>query len=80
MREILARNLGGKPIVGIDGTDFGILATITMDPKSGALRDLVVETGRPSAVSVRSDGDNRLRIPVSNVETVNDQIVVRTDD
>ncbi|QLG48730.1 PRC-barrel domain-containing protein [Natrinema halophilum] len=82
MSDILARNLGGKHIVGIDGTDFGTLHTITMDPKSGTLRDLVVDShSQPSsAPSIRSDADDRLRIPVSRIETVNDQIVVRSGD
>ncbi|SER09181.1 PRC-barrel domain-containing protein [Natrinema salaciae] len=82
MNELLARNLSGKPIVGIDGTDFGTLSTVTMDPESGALRDLVVD--RPSRLSStapgRPDDDGRLRIPVSHIETVNDQIVVRRAD
>ncbi|WP_254531447.1 PRC-barrel domain-containing protein [Natrinema gelatinilyticum] len=81
MNEMLARNLGGKPIVGIDGTDFGTLYTITMDPKSGALCDLVVDThSRSLSAAIRSDDDGRLRIPVSRVETVNDQIVIRSAD
>lgn len=82
MNEILAQSLGGKPIVGIDGTDFGTLHTITMDPVSGALKDLVIDSRSrvSSAPSIRPDGDNRLRIPVSRIETVNDQIVVRSDD
>jgi len=36
MSELFARRLSGKPIVGIDGTDYGTLATITMDPESGS--------------------------------------------
>ncbi|ELY68123.1 PRC-barrel domain-containing protein [Natrinema versiforme] len=79
MSEILARTLGGKPVVGIDGTDFGTLSTVTMDPDSGALRDLVVDArGQTSAADVPRGGDDgRLQIPVSRVEAVNDQIVVQ---
>ncbi|MFC6765854.1 PRC-barrel domain-containing protein [Natrinema soli] len=82
MSELFARSLSGKPIVGIDGTDYGTLYTITMDPESGSLRDLVVDAGRrpSSVITSRSDDDGRLRIPVSNIESVNDQIVVRSDD
>ena len=81
MSELFARRLSGKPIVGIDGTDYGTLATITMDPESGSLRDLVVvsDSGPSSVITSLSDDDGRLRIPVSNIETVNDRIVVRSD-
>ena len=78
MSEILARDLSGKRIVGTNGTVVGRLHTVTMDPESGALRDLVVESDAQSAATAteRSD-DERLRIPVDRVETVKDQIVVR---
>ncbi|QCS41580.1 PRC-barrel domain-containing protein [Natrinema versiforme] len=82
MSDILARNLDGKPVVGIDGTDFGTLYTITMDLESGALRDLVVDArGRASTGdTARADGDDRLQIPVSRVETVNDRIVIQSGE
>jgi len=52
-----------------------------MDPESGSLRDLVVDSdsGPSSVITSLSDDDGRLRIPVSNIETVNDRIVVRSD-
>ena len=79
MSEILAGDLCGKRIVGTDGTTFGRLHPVTVDPESGALHDLVVESGDPSAATAsgRSD-DDRLRIPVDRIETVKDQIVVRS--
>lgn len=82
MSEILARTLGGKPVVGIDGTDFGTLSTITMDLESGALCDLIVDArGQTSAAdAARGDDDSQLQIPVSRVETINDQIVVQPAD
>ncbi|ELY95530.1 MULTISPECIES: PRC-barrel domain-containing protein [Natrialba] len=81
MDELFAQDLGGKTIVGTDGTAFGTLHTITIEPKSGALRDLVVDPGdhSPSSITPRTD-DDRLRIPVSRIKRVSDQIVVRPDD
>lgn len=78
MSEILARNLSGKRIVGTDGKIFGRLHTVTMDPESGALLDLVVEPGdgSPATAAGRSD-DDRLSISVDRIETVKDQIIVR---
>lgn len=82
MSEIFARSLSGKAIVGIDGTDYGTLYTITVDPKSGTLRDLVVDSGKRSSSPITSqpDDDGKLHIPVSRIETVKDQIVVHTGD
>ena len=78
MSEIFAGDLGGKRIVGTDGTVFGRLHTVTVDPESGALYDLVVEPrDRSAAAAGRSDDDDRLLIPVDRIETVKDQIVVR---
>ncbi|WP_339102581.1 PRC-barrel domain-containing protein [Haloterrigena salinisoli] len=80
MSEMLARNLSGKRIVGTDGKIFGRLHTVTMDPESGALLDLVVEPGdgSPATAAGRSDDDDRLWIPVDRIETVKDQIIVRS--
>ncbi|WP_247002293.1 PRC-barrel domain-containing protein [Halosolutus gelatinilyticus] len=79
MSEILARDLVGKFVVGNDGTIIGRLHNVTVIPKSGALRDLVVEPDGQSSATGRSDGD-RLRIPVDRIETVADQIIVRNDE
>lgn len=79
MSEIFARDLGGKRVVGTDGKVFGRLHTVTMDPESGALLDLVIEPGdgSPRPASERSD-DDRLWVPVDRIETVKDQIIVRS--
>ncbi|QSW99860.1 PRC-barrel domain-containing protein [Haloterrigena alkaliphila] len=79
MTEILTRRLVGKSIVGTDGTVFGTLSTITMDPESGALCDLVVEP-RGDGRSKRNkplDDEGRMHIPFGRIETVRDQIVVQ---
>lgn len=81
MAEILSRSLVGKSIVGIDGTTFGTLYNITMDHESGCLHELIVEPQHPSSgTTIRTDEDDRLRIPISQVKTVSDQIVIQYDD
>ncbi|WP_408959655.1 PRC-barrel domain-containing protein [Natrinema sp. 74] len=80
MSDILAENLSGKSVMGSDGTELGLLYNITMDLKSGKLRDLVIEpdeelAGR--AVDFDSDDDGRFLVPVNRVQAVKDYIVVQ---
>ena len=79
MADILAENLSGKSVMGTDGTELGMLYNITMDLKTGSLRDLLVmpnEEYNATASTFESDEDGRLRVPVSNVRAVKDYIVV----
>jgi sporulation protein YlmC with PRC-barrel domain len=78
MPDILAENLSGKSVMGADGTELGMLYNITMDLKSGALDDLVVEPDEeaPEAGFPR-DEDGRFRIDVGRVQAVKDYIVVQ---
>ncbi|WIV67428.1 PRC-barrel domain-containing protein [Natrialbaceae archaeon AArc-T1-2] len=78
MNAVLARNLQGMSIVGTDGTTVGTLYDVTMDRESGRLCDLVVDPERSSTGATETD-DGRVRIPVSRVKTMGDQIVIDTD-
>ena len=80
MGEILFRNLQGKVIVGTDGTTFGTLDTVTTDPTAGTLDNLMVLPDDQPSSSAAVDTDGRLRIPISTVKTVSDQIVIETDE
>ena len=77
MPEILAENLSDKEVMGSDGASLGTLYNITMDLKTGALRNLVVD---PVNASVdldfpRDDHGNYL-VPVGRVQAVKDTVVV----
>jgi len=79
MSDILAENLSGKSVMGSDGTELGLLYNITMDLKSGTLRDLMIEPDDElSGQSVDFDRDDagRFLVPVSRVQAVKDYIVV----
>ncbi|WP_049922700.1 PRC-barrel domain-containing protein [Halopiger djelfimassiliensis] len=80
MSDILAENLSGKSVMGSDGTELGLLYNITMELKSGTLRNLVIEPDEE--LSTRSvdfdvDDDGRFLVPVSRVQAVKDYIVVQ---
>ena len=77
MPQILAENLSDKEVMGSDGANLGTLYNITMDLKTGTLRNLVVD---PANATVdpdfpRDDHGNYL-IPVGRVQAVKDTVVV----
>jgi len=78
MPDILAENLSGKAVMGDDGAELGLLYNITMDLKTGALEDLVVEPDEDTPeTGFPVDGEGRLRIDVGRVQAVKDYVVVQ---
>ncbi len=77
MAEILAENLSGKDVTGTDGAELGSLYNITMDIKSGALGDLVIDP-REALGETGFDRDDagRLLVPVGRVRAVKDHVIV----
>ncbi len=77
MAEILAENLSEKEVMGSDGASMGTLYNVTMDIKTGSLRDLIVDPGDRS-VDAEFDRDEHgnFLVPVSRVQAVKDTIVV----
>ena len=77
MPEILAENLSDKEVMGSHGASLGTLYNITMDLKTGTLRNLVVD---PATATVEGDFPNddhgNLLVPVSRVQAVKDTVVV----
>lgn len=77
MPEILAENLSGKSVTGSDGAEIGMLYNITMDLKSGALKELVVDPmENVRDANFRTDDMGNYRIPVGNVTAVKDHVIV----
>lgn len=79
MSDILAENLSGKAVMGSDGMEFGMLYNITMDLKSGSLKELIVtpdEDFPTDRANYDTDDNGRLRVPVAEVQAVKDYIVV----
>ncbi len=80
MSDILAENLSGKSVMGSDGTELGMLYNVTMNFKSGRLRNLVVEpddelVGQTDEFD--TDGAGRYLVSVGRVQAVKDYIVVQ---
>ena len=80
MSEILAENLSGKSVMGSDGTELGMFYNVTMNLKSGRLRNLVVEPNEEitnQAVDFDTDDAGRFLVSVNRVQAVKDYIVVQ---
>jgi sporulation protein YlmC with PRC-barrel domain len=80
MSKQLAENLSGKAVMGSDGKQLGILYNVEMDVKSGALNDLLVSPRSevdPDQLQFNSDEAGNVRIPVSQVQSVEDYIVIQ---
>lgn len=78
MTAILAERLSEKPVIGSDGTEIGTLYNITMDLETGRLQNLLVSPSEegPSVDYARND-EGQYTVPVHNVQSVKDHIVVR---
>jgi sporulation protein YlmC with PRC-barrel domain len=79
MADVLAENLSDKAVVGADGTEIGPLYNITMDLRTGALGDLLVDPNEEFSVGSSGfgvDESGLLHVPVSRVQAVKDYIVV----
>lgn len=80
MTELLAKTLTAKPVVGVDGVEFGMVHNITLNPVSGDLLDLVVEPSRrieSRSVDFETNEDGRLLVPVDCIQIVKDTIVIQ---
>ena len=79
MSDILAENIADKAVMGTDGTEIGSLHNITMDLKSGELRDVVIEPNEETSreAALETDESGRYRVPVQAVQAVKDYIVVQ---
>lgn len=78
MPDRFAEHLSEKTVIDSDGTELGMLSTISMNVTTGALSALLVEPIEETAVDadVPVDEDGRFHIPITRVQAVNDYIVV----
>ncbi|AGB38994.1 PRC-barrel domain-containing protein [Natronococcus occultus] len=80
MATCLARQLQGKSIVGVDGTDYGTVENITMTLDSGRINELVVQPEDRLPKRTETDADGRFRLPLDRIENIDDRIVIASGD
>ncbi|MEA1925353.1 MAG: hypothetical protein B6U72_06555 [Candidatus Altiarchaeales archaeon ex4484_2] len=77
---IIARQLGGKPVITAGGEELGRLDDVIVDEKTGQFISIIVEPvaeGMPK-VSYPKDKEGNLIIPYDSVNAVSKVVVVKT--
>ena len=78
-KYIIARQLGGKPVITVSGEEIGRLDDVIIDEKTGAFISILVEplTGDMPRVSYPKDKDGNLIIPYDAVNAISKVVVVK---
>jgi sporulation protein YlmC with PRC-barrel domain len=75
---IIARQLGGKPVITVSGEELGRLDDVVFDEKTGKFISLVVEPiSDLPRVSYPKDKDGYLIIPYDSVNAISKIVVVK---
>ena len=76
MSPILANQLSGKQVMSKDGRRVGRLYSLTVDPQSGNLETVIVETDREEIFGIEQTADGRIHLPATVLETVSDHLII----
>jgi len=74
--SILASELSEKSVMSTDGQHVGELHTLTLDPGTGELETLVVNTERSAIFGIEEREDGRIVLPAEVLENVREQLIV----
>jgi sporulation protein YlmC with PRC-barrel domain len=76
---IIARQLGGKPVITVGGEELGRLDDVIIDEQTGKFVSIVVEPLANTTLGVNypKDKDGNLLIPYDAVNAVSKVIVVK---
>ena len=78
-KYIIARQLGGKPVITVSGEELGRLDDLIVDENSGKFISIIVEpvSGVLPRVSYPKDKDGNLIIPYDSVNAISKVVVVK---
>lgn len=78
VRYIIARQLGGKPVITVSGEELGRLDDIAIDEKTGKFISIIVEpVADLPRVPYPKDKDGFLVIPYDAVNAISKIVVVK---
>ena len=75
-KEIFAKNLSNKQVMGSDGTDLGALYDLIIDVNTGDILDLMVKPDPDLNVQEFKIENDFLLLPFDSVRAIKDYIVV----
>jgi sporulation protein YlmC with PRC-barrel domain len=75
-KEIFAKNLSNKQVMGSDGTDLGTLYDLVVDVNTGDILDLMVKPDPDLNVQEFRVENDFLLLPFDSVRAIKDYIVV----
>jgi sporulation protein YlmC with PRC-barrel domain len=75
-KEIFAKNLSNKQVMGSDGTDLGALYDLVIDVNTGDILDLMVKPDPDLNVQEFKIENDFLLLPFDSVRAIKDYIVV----
>jgi sporulation protein YlmC with PRC-barrel domain len=73
---MLASSLSGKQVMSTDGQQVGRLHNITMNPDSGSLESVIVETDRSEIFGIEQGPDGHIELPATVLESVQDHVII----
>lgn len=73
---VLASTLSDKRVVSSDGRDVGNVHNVIINPESGSLQTLVIDTERSAVFGIEADEDGRVKLPAAVLETVEDHLII----
>jgi len=76
---IIARQLGGKPVITVSGEELGRVDDVIIDEKTGKFISVIVEpvSSEIPRVSYPKDKDGNLIIPYDSVNAISKVVVVK---
>jgi len=79
VKYIIARQLGGKPVITASGEELGRIDDIMIDEQSGKFISIIVEpiTEELPRISYPKDKDGNLVIPYDAVNAISKVVVVK---
>ncbi len=78
VRYIIARQLGGKPVITVSGEELGRLDDLVFDEKHGKFVSIIVEpVSELPRVSYPKDKDGYLIIPADAINAISKIVVVK---
>ncbi len=75
-KEIFAKNLSNKQVMGSDGTDLGTLYDLIVDVNTGDILDLMVKPDPDLNIQEFRIENDFLLLPFDSVRAIKDYIVV----